>query len=594
MWPWRAAMRAAPGLLAVLGAMAILTAAAPSPASAQKTDSLSYNGPAVRRVTVAIHKSRTVKLDVPFHTAVVGSPEIADVLAMSETVIYIQGKRIGTTNVSVFDKDKQLVKVIDIDVTIDAEHIAESIQSSIESPGIRVASAHDQVVLSGTAKDATDAERAVSIAKAMAPTAAVINAMKVSQPQQVMLKVRYLEVNRKAAREIGVNWYGANQRGDRGINTGVGVPVAPGAKPLNLPLLDAARTFASGGTTEPFSVAVANILNNGVTLDVMISALEKKGLVRLLAEPNLVALSGDKARFFAGGEIPVPMIQPSSGPDPLITIEYKKFGVELSFQPTVLSGGLINLSMAPSVSELDFANAVVVQGLQIPALSKRETETTIELRGGQSFAISGLLQSEGLRDISQVPWLGSVPVLGALFRSSSYQHKETDLVVIVTPHLVAPAAPGQQLVSPLDQRIPPNDVDFFLNGRMDLRKRYRDYVAAGGEIRGPTDISSMAGRAPRRRVMGVRRHGSVEDSGARHWTCPRRRSRRGRGCRLGGYFRALPAAHRHGDHQLRQCPGREHRDADDHAVAALCAQPPHFHRWRADGRGDRALPGSAR
>jgi pilus assembly protein CpaC len=217
----------------------------------------------------------------------------------------------------------------------------------------------------------------------------------------------------------------------------------------------------------------------------MISALEKKGLVRLLAEPNLVALSGDKASFFAGGEIPVPMIQPSSGPDPLITIEYKKFGVELSFQPTVLSAGLINLSMAPSVSELDFANAVVVQGLQIPALSTRATKTTVELRSGQSFAVSGLLQSEGLRDISQVPWLGSVPVLGALFRSSSYQHRETDLVVIVTPHLVAPAAPGQQLVSPLDQRIPPNDIDFFLNGRMDLRKRYRDYVAAGGEIKGP-------------------------------------------------------------------------------------------------------------
>jgi pilus assembly protein CpaC len=478
-------MRAASRVLAVLAATAILATAAPAPASAQKTDLLSYNGEAVRSVTVAHHKSRTVKLDMPFHTAVVGAPEIADVLPMSETVIYIQGKRVGTTNVSVFDKEKQLITVIDVEVTIDAEHIAESIQSSIESPGIRVASANDQVVLSGTAKDATDAERAVSIAKAMAPTAAVINAMKVSQPQQVMLKVRYLEVNRKAAREIGVNWYGANQRGDRGINTGIGGQEAAGANPLNLPLFDAARTFASGGTNEPFSVAVANILNNGVTLDVMISALEKKGLVRLLAEPNLVALSGDKASFFAGGEIPVPIIQPSSGPEPLITIEYKKFGVELSFQPTVLSAGLINLSMAPSVSELDFANAVVVQGLQIPALSTRATKTTVELRSGQSFAVSGLLQSEGLRDISQVPWLGSVPVLGALFRSSSYQHRETDLVVIVTPHLVAPAAPGQQLVSPLDQRIPPNDVDFFLNGRMDLRKRYRDYVASGGEIKGP-------------------------------------------------------------------------------------------------------------
>ena len=471
--------------LCVLCAAGVLFAAAACSAAAQMTGGGLDEGAYVRRIAVTQHKSRTITLDTPFHTAVVGSPEIADVLPMSDRVLYFQGKKVGTTNVSVFDADKLLIAVIDIDVTIDTRHIAKSIQSSIESPGIRVASANDQVILSGTAKDAVDAERAVSIAKGMAPGISVINAMKIGQAQQVMLKVRYLEVNRNATREIGVNWYGANRSGSQGVNTGLGSPTQIGRSAGGIPLFEAARTFASGGTAEPFSIAVANILNQGVTLDVMISALEKKGLVRLLAEPNLVALSGEKASFFAGGEIPVPSVQPSGGSGTLVTVEYKPFGVRLSFEPTVLSDGIINLRIAPKVSKLDYSNAIVIDGIQIPALLTRETHTTIELRGGQSFAVSGLLQTEGLRDIAQMPWIGSIPVLGALFRSSSYQQNETDLVVIVTPHLVAPAAPGQQLATPFDQRLPPNDRDFFLNGRMDLRKKYTDYVTAGGESKGP-------------------------------------------------------------------------------------------------------------
>ena len=149
--------------------------------------------------------------------------------------------------------------------------------------------------------------------------------------------------------------------------------------------------------------------------------------------------------------------------------------------PTVLSRGVINLRVEPSVSELDFANAVTIQGTTIPALTRRDARTTVELRDGQSFAIAGLLQTRNRQDVSQLPWIGSVPVLGALFRSSSYQQEETDLVIIVTPRLVAPAAPGQKLASPLDSRLPANDVDFFLNGQMEVRKRYNDYVNSGGE-----------------------------------------------------------------------------------------------------------------
>ena len=215
----------------------------------------------------------------------------------------------------------------------------------------------------------------------------------------------------------------------------------------------------------------------------MVSALETKGLVRSLAEPDLVALSGDTASFLAGGEIPVPVVQSSTGSVPVINVEYKPFGVQLTFSPTVLASGVINLRLAPSVSELDYTNAVTISGFQIPALTKREARTTIELRDGQSFAIAGLLQSRGLRNIAQLPWIGSVPVLGALFRSTAFLQRETDLVVIVTPHLVEPAKPGQRLASPLERTLPGNDIDLFVMGKMEVRKRRHRSLAERGGVR---------------------------------------------------------------------------------------------------------------
>src|SRR4029079_5050873 len=196
-------------------------------------------------------------------------------------------------------------------------------------------------------------------------------------------------------------------------------------------------------------------------------------------------LSGDAARFLAGGEFPVPVASTTNSGFPTVTIQFKTFGVELGFVPTVLSRGVINLRVEPSVSELDFTNAVTINGTTIPALSSRNARTTVELRDGQSFAIAGLLQTRNRQDISQVPWIGSGPVLGALFRSSSYQQEETDLVIIVTPRLIAPVVPGQRLASPLESRLPANDVDFFLNGQVEVRKRYNDYVNSGGEVKGP-------------------------------------------------------------------------------------------------------------
>ncbi len=434
----------------------------------------------VRHLKVVRFKSRTFQLRTPFTSAVVGSPEIADVLPMSDRVLYVQGKKAGTTNVSIFSADKRLIGIVDVEVTIDSQSIAEKIRGNIGSPGIRVSSSQEQIVLSGEARNAVDAEQAVTIARSVAAETPVINLMRVASAQQVLLKVRILEANRSAGRDLGVNLLSANNKGTSGINTGTSQPttsLAPG-----LPLLQTIGTFSGSTAASPYAVAIASL---GGNVDVLVSALETKGLVRALAEPDLVALSGDTASFLAGGEIPVPVVQPSSGATPTITVDYKPFGVQLTFVPTVLANGVINLRLTPSVSELDYSNAVQNQGFLIPALTKRETRTTIELRDGQSFAIAGLLQTNGTRNISQVPWLGSVPILGALFRSSNYQQNETDLVVIVTAHVVAPIAPGHNVASPLDSRLPSNDADFFLLGETDVPKKYTDYVTSGGGLTGP-------------------------------------------------------------------------------------------------------------
>jgi len=469
----------------------------------------------VQRVKVTLNKSRTFRVNTAFSTIVAGSPDIVDVKSLSDHLIYIQGKQTGTTNVILFDSSMKQIGILDVEVAIDTGNLQQNIRTSTGMQGIRVSSSEGQVVLSGTAVDAVAAERAMAIATStVAKGGVVVNAMNVAAPQQVMLEVRFLEVNRDAGRNLGVNLYAANANGTNVGNTGLGSlntnagrsPIggintangplgagggAVGTPPTgSLPLLGTVGTLmgtAGGIAPAPFGSLLTSVVRtaSGGSVDLLISALETKGLVRRLAEPNLIALSGDAARFLAGGEFPVPIPNTTTNGFPTITIEYKKFGVELAFVPTVLSRGVINLRVEPSVSELDFANAVTIQGTTVPALTRRDARTTVELRDGQSFAIAGLLQTRNRQDVSQLPWIGSVPVLGALFRSSSYQQQETDLVIIVTPRLVAPAVPGQALASPLDSRLPANDVDFFLNGQMEVRKRYNDYVNSGGDVKGP-------------------------------------------------------------------------------------------------------------
>jgi pilus assembly protein CpaC len=438
-----------------------------------------------RQIVVTLFKSRTIRIVRPFTTAVIGSTDVADVMPLSDRSLYIQGKKVGTTNLSIFDENQRLVNVIDVEVAIDSANLREKIVSSTGSRGIRISSSNGQIVLSGQANDAVAADRAMSIAKGFAPNG-VINAMSIPGSQQVLLKVRFLEASRDAGRQLGVNWFErSNAAGTRGVNIGQGGltnDLKQNNTPGGLPLFQTAGTLA-GTANGPFGVVLANLVNGGTSIDVLVTALETQGLVRRLAEPNLMALSGDTARFLAGGEFPVPIVAAANG---LVipTIEYKPFGVRLSFTPTVLANGIINLRIAPEVSELDFSNSVTISGTTVPSLIKRDAVTTVELRSGQSFAIAGLLEAQDTRNRSQIPWIGSVPVLGALFSSMGYQKHETDLVIIVTPNLVQPALPGR-LATPLDNQLPSNDVDFFVSGQMEVKKNYSDFVAKGGGLQGP-------------------------------------------------------------------------------------------------------------
>jgi pilus assembly protein CpaC len=262
-----------------------------------------------------------------------------------------------------------------------------------------------------------------------------------------------VEASRNAGRELGINWNVVAKN----VSAATGAFVGAGA-------VGPIASLASGSS--PFGVALGRIVGNGVQVDAMIQALEAKGLVRRLAEPNLIALSGDTASFLAGGEFPIPVASDRN----TVTVEWKKFGVGLAFTPTVRENGVINLKIEPEVSQMDPSTTIQIGGLTIPSLTVRRANTTIELRDGQSFAIAGLLQTITTADQSQFPWLGDVPVLGALLRSTSYQKRETDLAIIVTPHLVQPARPGDGLKTPVDDVVAGNDADLFLNGKPELTR----------------------------------------------------------------------------------------------------------------------------
>lgn len=412
----------------------------------------SGSGTTVVRVTKG--KPQTVRIDRAFSEIVVGDPEIADVESLTDRSFYIRGDKIGTTGIALFDKSKALIGQMDIEVTYDATGLRKVLRNRLPKSKIRVSTANGSLVLSGSAKDAPSVVEAKAIAEKYGEN--VLSSVRVTSAQQVQLEVRFIEAERNKSKELGIRWEVASKHFGS--------------------ILGAAGLVT---TSVPFGTVLGSILNNGVSADALVSALEARGVARRLAEPNLVALSGHKASFLAGGEFPIPVARGDQGE---VTVEFKKFGVGLEFTPTVLKDGIINLHIAPEVSEIDVANSVKYGDIEIPSLSVRRASTTVQLRDGQSFVMAGLLQNSNTVSRRQFPWLGDIPILGALFRSVSYRRKETDLVIIVTPRLVRPIAPGRRIVTPLDSTIPGSDVDIFLRGKDEYRRGGMVRVVGGSGL----------------------------------------------------------------------------------------------------------------
>ncbi|MBF0372799.1 MAG: type II and III secretion system protein family protein [Alphaproteobacteria bacterium] len=416
----------------------------PPPAAAQGRPGLTLRDDVhAGDLVVAVNKSQVVRLDQPFRELSVGNPQIADVLPLTNRSVYVLGKALGTTNLSVYGPRKELLAVLDLVVGHDVGGIKTRLNDLMPGEPIEVRAVNDSVVLSGRVSSPQIAGRAAQVAERFAP-GKVTNLLEVNGSQQVMLAVRIAEVSRSVARELGIK-----------------PSFILGGEDFfafdTLDTLDLNRfATALGHWTTPF-----------VTLDLLLDALEEKGVVKILAEPNLVAMSGDTANFLAGGEFPVPVARNTDDDgDVTITIEFKQFGVSLAFTPTVVGRDLINLVVSPEVSQIDRQNAVTLSGFMIPGLSTRRATTTVELRDGQSFAIAGLLQSDFSDQVRQLPGIGDVPVLGALFRSSEFQRRESELVIIVSPRLVRPVE-SNMLAAPTDGFLPPSDLDLFLMGRVE-------------------------------------------------------------------------------------------------------------------------------
>lgn len=431
-------------------------------ASRQVTAGPTVAGPSrykgrVGHATITVKKSQVVDLDRAYATALIADAEIADVVPISDHSIYVLGKKVGTSRLTIVADDQSVIQIVEVEIVPDVDDLNAKLREHLPNANIHASAVSGGIVLNGDVFDAPEIEMAMAIAKRYAPDN-VTNALRVAGPQQVMLEVRFIEASRSAGRELGV---GTRTRGpSAAADTGVPVYDAGGAGPL--------LTAAMLSGTAPFGTMIARVLEGGTNVDLMIRALEERQLARRLAEPNLVATSGDTASFLAGGEFPFPI----SSSDNRISIEFKQFGVQLAFTPTVLSGGLINLKIAPEVSDIEPNNSLEVNNIQIPGLVVRRANTTVELKDGQSLAIAGLLQHSHTTNQQQLPWIGQVPVLGALFRSADFQKQETDLVIIVTPRLVKPKRPGERLDTPLDGPVAGNDVDFFANGRAELTQAH--------------------------------------------------------------------------------------------------------------------------
>ena len=403
---------------------------------------------------VPMNRAIVVESDVPFSELSIANPGIADISSLSDRTIYVLGKSPGLTTLTLLDATGRLITNVNVRVAADVTEFKERLRQILPGEKIEVRTANDGIVLSGVVSSTQRLQRALELAERYAPER-VSNLMSVGGEHQVLLKVRFAEMQRTVSKSLSssLGFNGSIFGNDVGTNGGVGTLNNQGA-----------LTNALGGNIPNVNNNTGAVLfgfNAGaVQVSMLLEALEQKGVVRTLAEPNLTALSGQEAKFLAGGEYPIPVRQR----DQAITVEFKPFGIELNFIPRVVDKDVINLEMMAAVSAIDPTNGVNFNGFEVDAFTRRETSSTVEMRDGESFAIAGLIQDEFLDNVGQLPWVGDVPVLGALFRSSAYRRQQTELVIIVTAHLVTPTR-GEAFALPTDRVKPPSEKDLFLFGK---------------------------------------------------------------------------------------------------------------------------------
>ena len=429
-----------------LGSIAVATPAAAQTRSARPSETL----------TLSQNTGTLVRLSSPMSDVFVANDQIADIQVRSSTQLYVFGKAGGETTIYATDKSGRVVYAANVRVGTNAGSVGEMLRLAMPEASIQATPMNNLVLLTGTVASPEDAAEAQRLVQAyVGDSTQVVSRLRSATPLQVNLKVRIAEVNRSLVRQVGVNLLSRDSSGGTLFGIGQGAPGSFGAPASGTtPATGSVFNTIAGGTSLGLAGKILGLDILG-TLDLA----ENDGLVTTLAEPNLTALSGETASFLAGGEFPVPISQSLGS----VTIEYKQYGVGLAFTPIVLADGRISMRVRPEVSELSNEGSIRLNGFNVPALTTRRAETTVELGSGQSFMIAGLLRNANTNNVDKAPFLGDLPILGALFRSTRYRRAETELVIIVTPYLVRPVS--GQLALPTDGYRSPNAGQMVLEGQ---------------------------------------------------------------------------------------------------------------------------------
>lgn len=449
-----ARIRLAAALFCSLGAATAMTALA---GATLATMAVSAEAAMQRTVRLAQGKSVVVRLPATATDVLIGDPKVASAIVRSKRVAYIFARGLGQTNIFFLDKYGRQVLNLDIEVSRDVRALQGLIRRTLPDSRIIVDMIGDKVILRGQAKHAGEAQKAVQLARQFGKD--VVNAMTIGSKDQVVLKVRIAEVQRSAARQFGINWTAL-------INTGVFTAQVISANPFSLGQVLGGSVASSvpGLTDLGMASNGVGITGNAGTMGAVVRAMEREGFMRLLAEPTLTAVSGETAKFLAGGEVPIPTAYDSDSN----TVSYtmKPFGVVLGFTPVVQSDGRIVLKVKTEVSEVSNKHsAVLPNGVTMPGFEKRSANTTVELPSGGTLAIGGLIKDQTKHNIDGVPGLKKLPILGALFRSRDYQSEQSELVILVTAYIVRPGH-ASQFVTPADRVGVPNDERAILFGRL--------------------------------------------------------------------------------------------------------------------------------